>query len=49
LGHNEFPILKNYTFTVAVDEQLSCVLPSLEERGASTWGYTREEDLRHID
>jgi predicted RNase H-like HicB family nuclease len=24
-------------------------LPALEDRGASTWGRTREEALRHID
>jgi predicted RNase H-like HicB family nuclease len=44
--------MKTYTFPVVVEpdeERWHTYCPALEDRGASTWGYTREEALRHID
>jgi predicted RNase H-like HicB family nuclease len=44
--------MKTYTFAVVVepdDERWHAYCPVLEDRGASTWGYTREEALKHID
>ena len=39
------------TFKVVVerdDDRWHAYCPALERQGASTWGYTREEALRHI-
>jgi predicted RNase H-like HicB family nuclease len=44
--------MKTYTFKVVVEpdeERWHAYCPALEDRGASTWGYTREEALTHID
>ena len=44
--------MKTYTFQVVVEpdeERWHAYCPALENRGASTWGYTREETLKHID
>jgi predicted RNase H-like HicB family nuclease len=40
-----------YTFKVVVEPDEECwraYCPALEAQGAATWGYTREEALRHI-
>jgi predicted RNase H-like HicB family nuclease len=40
-----------YTFKVIVEpdeDRWRAFCPALEEQGASTWGYTREEALQHI-
>jgi predicted RNase H-like HicB family nuclease len=44
--------MKTYRFKVVVDpddERFHAYCPALEDRGASTWGHTREESLKHID
>jgi predicted RNase H-like HicB family nuclease len=44
--------MKTYTFKVVVEpdeDRWHAYCPALEDRGASTWGYTRGEALRHID
>ena len=44
--------MKTYKFKVVVDpddERFHAYCPALEDRGASTWGRTREEALKHID
>ena len=43
--------MKSYAFRVVVEpdeERWHAYCPSLEDRGAATWGYTEEEALRHI-
>jgi predicted RNase H-like HicB family nuclease len=43
--------LTTYTFRVAVEpdeDRWRAFAPGLEHLGAATWGYTREEALRHI-
>ena len=40
-----------YTFKVVVEkdeDRWRAYCPTLEAQGASTWGYTRDEALRHI-
>jgi predicted RNase H-like HicB family nuclease len=40
-----------YVFKVVVEpdeDRWRAYCPALEAEGASTWGYTREEALRHI-
>ena len=44
--------MKSYTFKVVVErdeDRWHAFCPALESQGASTWGYTREEALRHIN
>jgi predicted RNase H-like HicB family nuclease len=44
--------MKTYTFRVLVEpdeDRWHAYCPKLEDRGASTWGFTREEALGHID
>lgn len=44
--------MKRYTFKVVVEpdeDRRHAYCPALEDRGASTWGYTRGEALKHID
>jgi len=44
--------LKTYTFKVVVEpdeDRWHAYCPALERQGASTWGHTREEALKHID
>jgi predicted RNase H-like HicB family nuclease len=44
--------MKSYTFRVVVErdeDRWHAFCPALESQSASTWGYTREEALRHID
>jgi predicted RNase H-like HicB family nuclease len=44
--------MKTYSFEVIVepdDDRWHAYCPALEDRGASTWGRTREEALKHID
>ena len=44
--------MKTYSFEVVVepdDDRWHAYCPALEDRGASTWGRTREEALKHID
>jgi predicted RNase H-like HicB family nuclease len=44
--------MKSYTFEVVVEpdeDRWHAYCPALENRGAATWGYTREEALKHID
>jgi predicted RNase H-like HicB family nuclease len=44
--------MKTYTFKVVVEpdaDRWHAYCPALESQGASTWGQTREEALRHID
>ncbi|MGH7111557.1 MAG: type II toxin-antitoxin system HicB family antitoxin [Stellaceae bacterium] len=43
--------MTTYTFRVVVEpdeDRWRAYCPALEVQGASTWGYTREEALRHI-
>jgi len=43
--------LTTYTFKVVVEpdeDRWRAYCPALEAQGASTWGYTRDEALRHI-
>jgi predicted RNase H-like HicB family nuclease len=40
-----------YTFKIVVEpdeDRWRAYCPALETQGAATWGYTREEALRHI-
>jgi predicted RNase H-like HicB family nuclease len=40
-----------YTFKIVVEpdeDRWRAYCPALEAQGAATWGYTREEALRHI-
>jgi predicted RNase H-like HicB family nuclease len=42
----------NYTFKVIVEpdeDRWHAYCPALESQGGSTWGYTRDEALKHID
>ncbi len=44
--------MKTYTFKVVVEpdeDRWHAYCPALESQGASTWGNTREEALKHID
>jgi len=44
-------VLTTYTFKIVVEpdeDRWRAYCPTLEEQGAATWGYTREEALRHI-
>jgi len=44
--------LKTYTFKVVVEpdeDRWHAYCRALERQGASTWGHTREEALKHID
>ena len=44
--------MKTYTFKVIVgpdEDRWHAYCPALEGQGASTWGYTREEALKHIN
>jgi predicted RNase H-like HicB family nuclease len=44
--------MKSYTFKVIVEpdeDRWHAYCPALETQGASTWGRTREEALKHID
>jgi predicted RNase H-like HicB family nuclease len=44
--------MKAYTFKVIVEpdeDRWHAYCPALESQGGSTWGYTREEALKHID
>jgi predicted RNase H-like HicB family nuclease len=43
--------LKTYVFRVVVEpdeDRWSAYCPVLEQYGAATWGYTKEEVLKHI-
>lgn len=43
--------MRSYVFPIVVEqdeEQWRAFVPSLEARGASTWGRTRDEALRNI-
>lgn len=43
--------MKTYLFKVVVepdDNRWTAYCPALLQQGASTWGYTQEEALRHI-
>jgi predicted RNase H-like HicB family nuclease len=43
--------LTTYTFKIAIEpdeDRWRAYSPTLEHLGAATWGYTREEALRHI-
>ncbi len=44
--------MKSYAFRVIVEpdeDRWHAYCPVLEERGAATWGHTREEALKNID
>ncbi len=44
--------MKAYTFKVVVEpdeDRWHAYCPALESQGASTWGHTKEEALKHID
>jgi len=44
--------MKTYTFKVIVEpdeDRWHAYCPALESHGAATWGYTREEALKHIN
>jgi len=44
--------MKTYTFKVIVEpdeDRWHAYCPALESQGAATWGYTREEALKHIN
>ena len=44
--------MKSYTFRVIVEpdeDRWHAYCPALSGQGASTWGHTREEALKHID
>ena len=43
--------MKSYLFEVIIEpdeDVFHAYVPVLEERGASTWGYTKEEAIKHI-
>lgn len=43
--------MKSYVFRVVVepdDERWVAYCPALEEKGAATWGHTREEALKNM-
>ena len=44
--------MRTYLFKVVVEpdeERWSAYCPALLKQGAATWGYTREEALKHIN
>jgi predicted RNase H-like HicB family nuclease len=44
--------VKTYTFKVVLEpdeDRWHAYCPALESQGASTWGYTRDEALKHIN
>jgi predicted RNase H-like HicB family nuclease len=44
--------IKTYIFRVVIEpdeDRWSAYCPALLKQGAATWGYTREEVLKHID
>ncbi len=44
--------MKTYLFKVVVepdDDRWTAYCPALLQQGASTWGYTQEEALKHIE
>jgi predicted RNase H-like HicB family nuclease len=44
-------MMTTYTFKVVVEpdeNRWRAYCPALEDQGAATWGYTKEEALRHI-
>lgn len=44
--------MKTYSFKVIVEpdeDRWHAYCPALESQGASTWGHTRQEALKHID
>jgi len=44
--------MKTYLFKVVVepdDDRWNAYCPALLQQGASTWGYTQEEALKHIE
>lgn len=44
--------MKTYVFKVVVepdDDRWAAYCPALLKQGASTWGYTRAEALKHIE
>jgi predicted RNase H-like HicB family nuclease len=44
--------MQTYLFRVAVepdDDRWTAYCPALLSQGASTWGYTQEEALKHIE
>lgn len=50
-SHKDKQYMKTYAFKVVVEPDedrwfASC--PTLEKYGAATWGYTKEEALKHI-
>ena len=43
--------MPTYTFRIVIEpdeDRWRAYCPALEREGASTWGYTREEAMRHI-
>ena len=43
--------MTTYTFRIVIEPDVDrwrAYCPALEREGASTWGYTREEAMRHI-
>ena len=51
LNGTEAMPMKEYSFEVVVEpdgNRWHAYCPALEERGAATWGCTREEALQHI-
>lgn len=46
------PLEKTYTFKIIVEpdeDRWFAYAPALEELGGATWGFTKEEALKHID
>lgn len=44
--------MKTYLFKVVVepdDDRWTAYCPAFLQQGASTWGYTQEETLKHIE
>lgn len=49
-AHNQIKA-KSYVFSVIVEpdeDRWHAYAPALQQYGAATWGYTREEALQHI-
>lgn len=49
-AHNQIKA-KSYVFSVIVEpdeDRWHAYAPALQQYGAATWGYTREEALKHI-
>lgn len=43
--------MTTYTFKIVIEpdeDRWRAYCPALEEQGAATWGYTRQEALQHI-